>query len=189
MSENTQLQENLKYANDMKPRQFAQMLRRLAIALKDRDNVPFSEDEVQILLEQFSLSPSELESLFSACQYVLQQAAAFSFNSDKIEIYAQQCGLTPETSQCFSAVWDAEGEDLINSLKQRTVTDNVLSSTNWRLNLKAAEKGEAPTKTPVMLLDLNVEGKNPITIQFNHEELSKFYEQIELIQREVDRLT
>ena len=189
MSENSQLQESLKYANDMKPRQFAQMLRRLAIALKDRDNVPFSEEDVQILLEQFSLSPSELESLFSACQYVLQQAAAFSFTSEKIEIYATQCGLSEDISQCFSAVWDAEGEDLINALKQRTVTDDVLSSTSWRLNMKAAEKDQPPSKTPVMLLDLNVQGKEPITIQFNHEELSNFYEQIEQIQREVDRLT
>lgn len=189
MSENTQLQEALKIANDMKPRQFAQMLRRLAIGLKDRDNVPFSEDEVQILLSQFSLSPSELESLFSACQYVLQQAAAFSFSSDKTELYAEQCGLIPEISQCFSAVWDAEGEDLINALKQRTVTDDVLKSTSWRLNLKAAEKGKDPSKIPVMLLDLNVAGKDPITVQFNHEELSKFYEQIEQIQQQVDHLT
>ena len=189
MSENTQLQEALKFANDRKPREFAQMLRRLAIALKDRNDVPFSEDEVQILLDQFSLSPSELESLFSACQYVLQQAAAFSFTSEKIEIYATQCGLIPEIAQCFSAVWDAEGEEVVNSLKQRTITNNELTNTIWRLNMKAAEKGQPPSKTPVMLMDLNVEGKDPITIQFNHEEFSKFYEQIEQIQREVDRLT
>lgn len=189
MSENSELSEALKIVEKIPQRPFAQLLRRLAIALKERDNIPFSEDEVQILLEQFKLTPTELESFFSACQYVLQQAACYSFNSEKTQMYASQCGVPDEIAECFSAVWDAEGEDLINALKSRTLTDDVLNSTSWRLNLKAAENGKAPTKQPIMLLDLNVSGKKPITIQFNHEELSKFYDQIEQIQQQVDHLT
>lgn len=191
MSEtNSNLSEALKTVEKIPQRPFAQLLRRLAIALKDRDNIPFSEDEVEILLDQFKITPTELESFFAACQYILQQAACYSFNSEKTQMYASQCGVSDEIAECFSAVWDAEGDDLINALKSRTLTDDVLDNTSWRLNLKAAQSGKPPSRQPIMLLDLNVTGeKKPITIQFTHEELSKFYDQIEEIQQQVDRLT
>jgi hypothetical protein len=41
----------------------------------------------------------------------------------------------------------------------------------------------------VLLLDLSVSGEKPVTVQFDHAAISKFYAEIEGIQQQIDRLT
>ena len=186
---NSQLQAALKIPEKIQPRQFAQILRRLAIALENQNPSPFSEDEVQILLEQFEMTPTEFDAMFSSCLYILQQAACFSFDSEKTQAYASQCGANESTAECFSAVWDAEGDNLIETLKQRTISGTTLESTSWRLDIKTAEQNVGVMRDPVLLLDLNLNNERPISVQFDHEGLSKFYQEIEKIQQQIDSLT
>jgi hypothetical protein len=120
------LQAALRIPDKIPPRQFAQILRRLAIALKNRDSSPFSDDEVQLLLEQFEIAPADFDALFSACLYLQQQSACFGFDAEKTQIYAAQSGASEAVAGCFSAVWEAEGEELIEALKQRTIADKSL---------------------------------------------------------------
>jgi hypothetical protein len=189
MTESSSLQSALQIPDKIQPRQFAQILRRLAIALKNRDSEPFSADEVEQLLEQFTMTPTEFDAMFSSCLYILQQAACFSFDSDKAQLYASQSGASEAVAGCFAAVWEAEGDDLIEALKQRTIADKTLESTAWRLSLKAADKTMGPTRNPVLLLDLAIAGDRPVAIQFDHKAISKLYEEIENIQQQIDRLT
>lgn len=185
-----QLQSALSIPEKIPMRQFAQVLRRCAIALRNRDSSPFTEDDIQLMIEQFELTTNEFDAMFSACVYVLQQSACFSFNSEKATAYAQQCGASEDVAGVFGAVWDAEGDELIESLKQRTITDITLDRTSWRLDLKAAQKDSGPARDPLLLLDLSVNGEDkPITIQFDHASLSKLYQEIEQIQQQIDSLT
>jgi hypothetical protein len=142
-----------------------------------------------MLLEQFEMTPTDFDAMFSACLYVLQQSACFGFDSEKTQIYAAQSGASETVSGCFTAVWEAEGEDLIESLKQRTIADKTLESTAWRLNLKAADRASGQSRDPVLLLDLAVSGEKPVTVQFDHAAISKLYAEIEEIQQQIDRLT
>ena len=184
-----QLNEALKITEKIPKRQFAQLLRRIAISLKVRDQVPFTSQEVQEVIKTFELTPSEVEAMFSSCQYMLQQCACFSFNSDKTKLYALDCGINEDISDCFHAVWEAEGDDLIESLKSRTLTDNTLDHSSWRLNIKAADFSKGSSRQPIVLFDLNIPNKDSIKIQFNHQEFSQFYDQIEQIQQQIDKLT
>ena len=189
MSESSaQLQAALALTEKVPQRHFAQFLRRCAIALRNRNESPYSEDEVQILLEQFEMSPTDLDSMFSCCFYILQQAACFSFDSSKIQAYVTQCGASESVSSCFGAVWDAEGDELVEALKQRSLSDKTLDRTAWRLEMKASDK-KGPSRDPLMLLDLSVSGERPVTIQFDHQSLSKLYSEIEQIQQQIDKLT
>ena len=189
MSETNKLQAALQIADRIPQRQFAQALRRIAIALRTGNETPFSDDEVEAMLEQFGLVPTDFDAMFSVCSYLLQQAACFSFDSDKISTYATQSGASETVSECFSAVWDAEGYDLIEAMKQKTIADTVLESTSWRLDLKADEINQQPMREPRILLDLNVSNQKPITIQFTHNELSDLYNKIEDIQQVIDKMT
>ncbi|OHS98348.1 HCaRG protein [Tritrichomonas foetus] len=183
------LQEAMQTADKIPKRQFAQVLRRIAIALRTGNPTPFTEDDVQTLITSFEMTPSEFDAMFSACSYLLQQAACFSFDSEKILAYASQSGASEDISECFSAVWDAEGDDLIDSMKQKTIASKVLNNTAWRLDLKADEIGKAPMREPVLLFDLNIQNEKPLTIQFTHDELTQLYNQIEEIQQNIDKLT
>jgi hypothetical protein len=127
--------------------------------------------------------------MFSSSSYVLQQAACFSFDSEKAQAYAVQCGASESVAGCFNAVWEAEGDELIEALKQRTIAHKTLDAAGWRLDLKAADQQTQNSRDPLLLLDLNVSGEAPVTIQFDHAGLSKFYDEIEKIQQEIDRLT
>lgn len=190
MTEQTNsLQEALQIADKIPKRQFAQVLRRIAIALRTDNHSPFSEDDVQTLLEQFEMTPTEFDAMFSACSYLLQQSACFSFTSEKTQTFASNSGASEDIAECFSAVWDAEGEELIDSLKQKTIASNVLENTAWRLDLKSHEIKKDPTREPILLLDLNVTNEKPVTIQFTHQELSKLFGELEKIQQNIDSLT
>jgi hypothetical protein len=189
MTDSSALQAALQIPDKIQPRQFAQILRRLAIALRNRDSEPFSADEVEQLLEQFAMTPTEFDAMFSSCLYIQQQAACFSFDSEKTQIYASQSGASDAVAGCFAAVWEAEGDELIEALKQQTIADKTLDSTAWRLNLKAADKATGSSRNPVLLLDLGITGDKPIAIQFDHQAISKLYAEIENIQQQIDRLT
>ena len=189
MSEETNpLQAALQLPERIDPRFFAQFLRRIAISLKERNQTPFSEDDVKALLDQFEMTTADFEEMFSSCQYVLQQAACFNFDSEKISTFVTNNGASEAVAGCFSAVWDAEGDNLLDALKARPISDNALSTAGWRLNLKADSSADGKERTPVMLLNFDV-AKDPITIQFTHQELSHFYEQIEAIQQQIDKMT
>lgn len=190
MSESSaQLQAALAIPERIPQRHFAQLLRRCAIALRNRNESPYSEDEIQMLIEQFEMTPTDLDSMFSCCFYILQQAACFSFDSGKIQAYATQCGASESVASCFSAVWDAEGDELVEALKQRSLSDKTLDRTAWRLEMKAADRAKGAARDPLMLLDLSVSGEKPVTIQFDHASLSKLYKEIEQIQQQIDKLT
>ena len=180
--EKNALQDALHVADNIPQNNFAQLLRRIAIAIRQGNQNPFSEDDVQTLLESFSLTPSQLDALFSACSYLLQKSACFSFNSDKTSQFALESGASEEVAECFSAVWDKEGDELIEALKQKTIASSVLDSTTWRLDLKADEHGKGPSRDPVLLLDFNIVDQPPVTVQFNHEEFILFIYFISKIQ-------
>lgn len=186
---NTQLQAALRIPEKIQQRQFAQILRRLAVAIRTQNPSPFSDDEVQIILDQFEITPSEFDSMFSSCLYILQQAACFSFDSEKTQLYATQCGASDSTAECFGAVWDAEGDATIESMKQRTISETSLESTSWRLNLKAADQTKDNIREPVVLLNLNVKDEDPVIIQLDHDGLSKLFQEVEKIQQQIDSLT
>lgn len=187
--EKNALHDALQVAESIPQNNFAQLLRRIAIAIRQGNQNPFSEDDVQTLLESFALTPSQLDALFSACSYLLQKSACFSFNSEKTSQFALDSGASESVAECFSAVWDKEGEELIEALKQKTIASSVLNYTAWRLDLKAHEANKGPSRDPVLLLDLNIVDQPPLTIQFNHEELSNLFNELAKIQQNIDSMT
>lgn len=187
-TQHTELSEALALAQRFQKRQFAITLRRLATAMKERGRAAFTEDDINTFTESFGFTASELDALFSGAQFILQQAAAFGFNSERIERYALEAGASEDVANCFAAVWDAEGDDLLDCLKGRTVTGSVLDHTDWRLGIAAANSKGAMRK-PVMVIDLNLKEGDPIAIQFDHKQLSDFFGQIEQIQQKIDALT
>jgi hypothetical protein len=186
---NPKLQAALALASTFTARQFAPLLRRFAVALRNRDSAAFTDDEVQSLSADFQLTSAQFDDLFSASVYILQQAACFSYDSGRIEGFAVRCGVSEELSKCFAAVWDAEGGELIDILKQRPISDAWLQAAEWRLHMKAAANDAPPSKEPTVFLDLLLPGERPVSIQFNHARLTEFYGQIEKIQEAIDKLT
>jgi hypothetical protein len=186
---NPKLHAALEIAARIPPRQFAQILRRMAIALRTRDSIPFTDEEVEALIQDFQLTSAEFDELFSASLYVLQQSACFAFDAGRVEEFATGCGASEAVAGCFSAVWDAEGFELGEALKQRTISDYALDVTDWRLHMKAAANGAAPSRDPLVFMDLNVPGEKPITIQFTHKKLGEFFQTIETIQQAIDKLS
>lgn len=190
MSDNRNVLVNsLKLVEKIPPQQFVQLLRRLAISLNDREKTPFSDDEVTFLIEHFNFTPSSLDEMLSGCQYLLQQSACFSFTSDKLKQYIFDLGLGDEHIKCFCNVWLSEGEKIIESFKNRTISDYSLDSTKWTLNIGAYNKKDGYNRSTNAVLNLSVADKEPILVQFNHEQLTQFYKQIENIQQEIDKLT
>ena len=183
------LVDSLKLAERIPSQQFVQLLKRVAISLNDREKTPFSDDEVTFLIEQFSFTPSSLDEMLSGCQYLLQQSACFGFTADKLKQYVSDLGISDELVKCFCNVWDGEGDRIIESFKNRAISDYSLDNTKWTLNVGAYSKNVGYNRATNAVLNLNIPDKEPILVQFNHDQLTQFYQQIEQIQQEIDKLT
>jgi hypothetical protein len=55
--------------------------------------------------------------------------------------------------------------------------------------LKAADRTMGAARDRLLLIDLSVSGERPLTVQFDHAAISRFYAEIEGIQQQIDRLT
>ena len=140
------ISQSLALCQRIPPKQLAQILRRLAISLKERNNATFSRDEISFMLESYELTPAEFDSMFSACQYIFQQAACYLFDSDRLASYAESQGASEDVVQCFVAVWDLESDELIDALKGSTLSESTLRDTQWRLDINATDDAGMPKK-------------------------------------------
>ncbi|WAR28461.1 COMDA-like protein [Mya arenaria] len=69
-----------------------------------------------------------------------------------------------------------------------------LDTINWRLNLQMAQSTKTKQKIPNAMLELGVsreerDSNQKIRMEFTHEELYQFYNQLETIQKQLDGLS
>lgn len=108
-----------------------------------------------------------------------QQLLSLDVNEDKVNIIVE--------------AWTTHAKNVLQKLGQRTLAPNQLSDINWRLNLEMANMGRSKMKLPNAMFELKVtqedmQQKEKIHLEFSHDELYAFYNQLETIQRQIDNL-
>jgi len=79
-------------------------------------------------------------------------------------------------------------------LKQRSLAPKQLEAVNWRLNLQMAQSNMTKMKLPNAMFELSLASgsqgvKEQVHLEFTHEELYAFYNQLETIQSQLDSLS
>ncbi|XP_060592294.1 COMM domain-containing protein 10-like [Ruditapes philippinarum] len=105
-----------------------------------------------------------------------------------------QLGMDQEKVDAIVESWTTNGREVIQNLRQRTLMPNQFTDINWRLNLQMAQSTETKQKLPNAMFELGVhregqEDKEKIRMEFTHDELYQFYNQLETIQKQIDGLS
>lgn len=180
--------------NDLASSKFPLLLTRILQKLHLKDERTFSEDEEEKLQTSLGLSGPDLELLIQSLEFFLQQAAYHTAKPGILGQQLQQIEVTDEKAKVIVDEWSNSAKDVITKLRQRTILPKQLDSVNWRLNLQMAQSSKVKMKVPNAMFELgitdeNCDEKEKIKMEFTHEELYTFYNQLETIQKQIDSLS
>ncbi|XP_071105163.1 COMM domain-containing protein 10-like [Haliotis cracherodii] len=180
--------------NDLASSKFPLLLNRILQKLHLKDERTFSEEEEEKLQSTFELSAPDLELVLETLEFILQQAAYHTAKPAVLTGQLQQLEIDDDKVQAIVEKWTSCAKETVQKLRERTLVPKQLEAVNWRLNLQMAQSNKTKLKSPNALFELQVseestEEKEKIRIEFSHDELYKFYSQLEVIQRQVDGLS
>ncbi|CAG2236885.1 COMMD10 [Mytilus edulis] len=193
--------------NNLGSSKFPLLLTRILQKLHLKDERTFSEEEEEKLQGSLELAGPDLELVLQSLEFFLQQAAYHTAKPGVFSQQLKQIEVEEEKVQVIVEAWANSAKDVITKLRQRTIVRNrlelqhflvmnqfELESVNWRLNLQMAQSNKAKMKMPNAMFEFNVTDENTtekenIKVEFTHDELYMFYNQLETIQKQLDCLS
>jgi len=196
------LKEAVTLINNVDPKRFPLLLSKIIKALHLK-KAPFTPQEEERLQELLGFGAGELHSLLESCAYIFEQSAYYSISSVVLEQQLKKVELDESKIEAFTLVWEAERENLVARLKEKSLTPQTLDSVGWQLHLQLAQTGCTHMKTPSAVFELVVKNSSheeevdkqdespqgeKFNLEFSHEELFGFFNQLEAIQAQLDSL-
>lgn len=180
--------------NNLSSSRFPLLLTRILQKLHLKDERTFSEDEEEKLQASLGLTGPDLELVIQSLEFFLQQAAYHTAKPGVLTQQLQQIELNEDKVKVVVEAWTNSAKDVITKLRQRTIVPKQLESVNWRLNLQMAQSNKVKMKVPNAMFEFNVTDENTpeqekIKVEFTHEELYAFYNQLETVQKQLDGLS
>ncbi|RUS74080.1 hypothetical protein EGW08_018158 [Elysia chlorotica] len=180
--------------NDMDVNRFPLLLSRILQKLHLKEERTFSEEEEEKLQAAFGFSSNDLDLVLETLEFILQQAAYHTAKPAVLSEQLKQLEMKEDKVEKIVEAWTNGARNLVQKLKERTVHPNQLEEVKWRLNLQMAQASQSKVKRPNALFQLGVRNdstgkKENIRLEFTHEELYEFYNQLETIQKQLDSLS
>ncbi|GFS02930.1 COMM domain-containing protein 10-like [Elysia marginata] len=180
--------------NEMDLNRFPLLLSRILQKLHLKEERTFSEEEEEKLQAAFGYTSNDLDLVLETLEFILQQAAYHTAKPAVLGEQLKQLEMNEDKVQKIVEAWTNGARNLVQKLKERTVHPNQLEEVKWRLNLQMAQASQSKVKRPNALFQLGVRSdstgkKDNIRLEFTHEELYDFYNQLETIQKQLDSLS
>lgn len=173
--------------NQLEPKKLVQICRRVLAALIQTADVVFTDDEKALLLSSLSIDSDDLHSILGAIRNVFQTAAYNLAKVNTVQNDLMQLGLTEDRATVVAKVWSDEGKKLLETKKRKVIGENLVTSIDYSLNVQIATEATSKEAKPVVMLQLNGP-ESDFVMEMDHQELSKFYDQLEEIQSQIDQL-
>lgn len=173
---------------------FPLVLSRILQKLHLKEERTFSEEEEEKLQAAFDVTAADLDLVLETLEFILQQAAYHTAKPAVLGEQLSQLEMNEDKVQNIVEAWTNGARQLVQKLKERTVHPHQLEDVKWRLNLQMAQASQSKVKRPNALFQLGVRNessgkKENIRLEFTHEELYDFYNQLETIQQQLDSLS
>ncbi|KAH9492958.1 COMM domain-containing protein 10 [Bulinus truncatus] len=170
--------------NELDVNKFPLLLSRIIQKLHVKEERTFSEEEEEKLQNAFDISASDLELILQTLEFILQQAAYHTAKPATLGEQLKDLQLDDNKVSIIVEAWAEGARDLVQKLRERTVHPQQLEDINWRINLQMAHTSQSKMKLPNALFQLGIRNdttglKENIRLEFTHEELYEFYNQLE----------
>ncbi|CAL1298418.1 unnamed protein product [Larinioides sclopetarius] len=186
----SRIQKAVELINGLDDSKFPLLLNRILQKFHLKEEV-FNKEESSKLEISLSVNQEKLKLILQTLTFIFQQAA---YHLAKPSVLSQQLQLIELSEEKISAIvqaWVSNAKTVIEKLKKKTIAPKQLNDVNWELRLQTAQSSMSKLKNPVGLVELNLESgeKNEkLQMEFSHKELYTFYNQLEVIQSQLDAL-
>lgn len=188
------LKKSVGLINQLDSAKFSPLLLRIVQKIHVKDEVSFTAVELEKLQKTLGMSKNEVEDVIGACEFIFQQAAYHAVKPAVLDEQLRRLSINDDKVDILVDVWKKCAAEVLSGLRQHTLPPAQLSSVNWRLCLMMSRKHAASLRLPTAVLQLNIAQQTPadkperVVMEFSHAELYKLYNQLELIQSQLDSL-
>lgn len=129
--------------------------------------------------------------LIKTLSYILKRASTFVMKPTKLQSeLKEKLRLNDAKVQAIMKIWMKNTKPLLDNMQEAGAdgSNNELQSVSWKLKVQLSSRAQQKEKTALGQLQLMTSCGGPINLEMNHAELSNIYNQLELIQNELDAL-
>eukprot|EP00794_Sanderia_malayensis_P009870 gene9870-10880_t len=180
--------------NELDSSKFNRLLQRIISKLHLKDEHIFTEEEEDKLQAAFDLNKDEITIMLDSLSFILEQAAYHNAKPASLQQQLQSIELLEEKISTFLSIWSENGPSVIAKLRKRSLAPKQLDSLNWRLNLQMSQSNRSKMKMPTAFFELGLKSSDQkddenLRMEFTHDELYTFFQQMETIQSQLDAMT
>jgi len=172
-------------------------LTRILERIHSKDTAIFTQDEQLKLQSVLGINESVVMKGLIETLCVLWEQIVYHLLKPKV-IVSQLVGLgvSQEKALLCAQIWATHGSLVCERFRDRSylIANQQLVDVNCKLLLQTSHSSSGHLKTVLTQVDLVLahddtkQHKNNISIEFDHEQLSQFYNQLESIQTQIDQL-
>ncbi|XP_068461362.1 COMM domain-containing protein 10 isoform X1 [Clinocottus analis] len=194
IKETQSIKEAVTFINAIDVNKFSRLISLIIQKLHLKGKRTFSDEEEEKLRAALSLDKQALNLVLETSAFILQQAVYNNVKPASLQQQLEAVHLNPDKAEVFSQTWAAAGPELVEKLKHSTFAPKKLDYVGWQLNLQMAQSSQAKLKSPSAVLQLGLRNEDSevqenVFVDFNHQELLDFYNQLEIVQGQLDTLT
>ncbi|KAG1676502.1 COMM domain-containing protein 10 [Nymphon striatum] len=191
------IQKGVLLINKVDSTKYPLLLSRIAQRLDVEGSDFFSVEEKGKLMSSLSLSEDELELLLDTSIFILQQAAHHICKPTVLQKELLKLEVDEDKCETMVQVWNKFAREIVEKLKRKTLHKEELISIKWQLNLNMGDSSQMKLKDPSAILEFGLksdaspnsdESTKRVNVEFGHESLYSFYNQLEVIQAHLDSL-
>ena len=185
---------------------FQLLLARIAKKLHLRNIRFFSAEEESQLCNLFGLTEINLDLVLNACSYIFEQAAFTGTGPEPLYALLLDAGFDEVHGKAVGRLWANECSDYVSKLKGRSLGAAQLVDTDYHLNLNISANTLQRLQEPTAIFELSItdpskptkealgmnEAEAQVTklgLEFDHAELYAFFNELELVQQQLDKLS
>ncbi|XP_057309409.1 COMM domain-containing protein 10-like [Hydractinia symbiolongicarpus] len=189
----TSIRNAVHLINELEDAKMDRLLVRIIQKLHLKNESPFSEEEEKKLQAAFNMSGKQISSVLDTISYILEQSAYHVAKPNVLSQQLQTLELQEQKIQRFVNIWKEHGQSVIELFRKRSLAPKQLDTVNWQLRLQTAQASQTKVTIPSTIFELGLnrpdnEEKEKLQFEFTHEELYKFFQQLEDVQASLDSL-
>lgn len=191
--ETVQIKKAISLINDLENEKFPLLIQRITQKLHSPEETSFKQEELEKLEKSFQLSSEDCRLVIDILEFIYLQAAYELIKPNVLYTNLENINMSEEKSVAISELWKESGKDIIDRIREtKTIFANRLVNIKWRLNLNVATDLKSKQKNPMALFEFKLESnqgkEDKVQIEFNKDQLYLFYEQLEVMQKQIDAL-
>ncbi|GMI37170.1 hypothetical protein TeGR_g10320 [Tetraparma gracilis] len=193
----TRFQSACSLLNKIPVAKLSLVIKRVLLKISVKSATFFTDEELDKLSAQFSLTVPELNDCLSALHYSFSQCAYSSVSPENLAATLSAASLSTEHAEVMSASWGKEAAGVVKRIRDASAlgAPKVLTSTDWSLSIAMSSSDLKNTKQASARFELNLDrpngGGDPecVTMELQHEELYDLFKKLEDVQESLDALS